>query len=551
MTLLYRERLRTRRPPEMVAAAITRSLDADPERSDGDQAGDSPPDGERRWTVDRAAGLYRHEVRLAPVDGEVVLSVTGPSWFAPLSVLVLALAVGAAAASVAGPGVPAWALLATLWAGTALALVPVVHLWPATPVAGPDLNDAAETVGRRLSAVAVPPFLAVVVACWTALRAAGVGTVAHGAAVVFLLVGGGVYYAANALSSGTTDGGVPAVGVALSALSPALVAAGNLVVLGGLVGGPPPERVDLAVAVGFSLATFAVFLLYCRVALRTFDRARFVHVRSRVRRVVGVALVGAVNGALLAGVAAVGVVLAVDGLGMATPAEELGRFYPEYAAATGAVAPLPSPLPGVVAVGAYAVAVAPVLAVVVGWLRYLASGLRLRAVVLWRSDPFDPAGDLDVAVRLVDVGVPVVRPVVVGPKRFVVADRSVVETLTDDELAAVLAHESYHLERRGPAARLSTGLASLVVGGPNVLVAFHDYPAIERAADDRAVELVGADALVRALRRLERSRLERGVGDTDPSLLGAPARLFFGSVLLDRAHGGVDERIERITSPGD
>jgi Zn-dependent protease with chaperone function len=105
------------------------------------------------------------------------------------------------------------------------------------------------------------------------------------------------------------------------------------------------------------------------------------------------------------------------------------------------------------------------------------------------------------------------------------------------------------------------------------LLAFYDYPTIERAADTYASEVVDTNATVSALRRLEALRDDESFplagalvseaavekprpGETvllTSSILTnlrlyvtAPYRLLFGSVLLQRAHGSVDERIARL-----
>lgn len=570
MTELYSERLHVRRPPELVALTIAQQL--------------GPPDGTTRsspqdsWTVSRLAGLYIHEVTLDPDSGTMSLVVRAPDWVGALSVTSLLTLPAVAAVTLSVVSVPATAIMAALWAAAGLALLPVAPIWPDTPISRPDLGSVGETVHRQLSMVAVPPYLAVCVLFWLALQRAGAGPVATVALGIMLAVGGGIYYAAHGHNrspgrdrhgkSDRTDTGVgsdtehwkgiSAIGLAVSALAPPLVTGGNLIIAGWVIGTDPPGLVRVVLAVAFVVGLDVVFLVFCRVTLQRVKGMRIAHVRSRMGRIAGIVIIGIANVTLVAGTLVVGWFL-VAAVGADIPPTGVGA--PALTGDTGipgAFTWLPWPGPPLAIAGFYGLAALPLLVTAAGWVAHIGSSVVLVGFAVLGSDPVAPQAPLgeDIFVRVGNLGGPVVRPLVIGPWRFVLVDRTVRASLKDDEFAAVLAHEAYHLQNTGPATSHPAGIASLAVGGRNALLAFFDYPAMERAADDYAAEVVGTEPVLRALRRLEGLRYEQrpGVpsGRSDAvrgfvTVLSAPARLYFGPVLLDRAHRAVDERIERLT----
>ncbi len=129
------------------------------------------------------------------------------------------------------------------------------------------------------------------------------------------------------------------------------------------------------------------------------------------------------------------------------------------------------------------------------------------------------------------------------------------DELADEEVAAVIAHEEYHVRNGDPRWNLLASLFGLAVGGRNALVVAHDYPRVEREADRYAAREHGTETFVRALRRIERLRATVPPADAHteavgsgvlPRILAAPYRVLFGSVVLENAHASTDERIEAV-----
>lgn len=166
----------------------------------------------------------------------------------------------------------------------------------------------------------------------------------------------------------------------------------------------------------------------------------------------------------------------------------------------------------------------------------------------------EPISDIDgsVPVRVLQTPGIVAHPFRAPTgQEAVLLSRGVLDELDEDELEAVISHELYHLRNRDLSRNAVATLFGLLVGGRNALVAVYDYPKIERKADEYAVSRVGADPLVRALRRLDSMRslsvARPGVvGEYERRgtwLISAPYHVLFGSVLLENAHASVDERV--------
>lgn len=540
---VYRETRTLDRPAALVRAAL--DDDARFRADDAAATGAPPPDrppASDRWTARR--GPYRTVAELDAVGGDLRVTVALPDAYRLLGIgLLLAVLAGLVG------GVPAWAFLPALWAGAALTLLPVGHLLvgPLPAVSG------APTVDRGLAAATLAPYAATALALFGGLH--GTLTVPAAAAPVAVLaaVGAGAYLLAG------TGRRVTALDVPLSGLLAPLVAATNLLVAGTLLRDAASPALAVGLVAALAAALGSLFPAYCLVALDRFRAARLTPVARRYRALaaVGYGVLTLLLGAsvALALRAAVGGVPVPFGPSRAVLREALGSDL----AAAGFVLLLAAPLAWLT----------------VGWLAHLAGSVGGRLVALARSTPLRRATRPDgaeaarsdrfpVPVRVVPTDRPLVRPVAVGGLwRGVLVGRPVVEELAADELRAVVAHEAHHLEGRDLTAAAVAALAGLGFGGRNALLAFYDYAAAERAADEHAARTVGADAVVRALRRLEglQSRAAgAAVADGGPAgdsaarsatrtarrTLRAPYDLFFGRVLLDAAHRSVDERIRYI-----
>jgi Zn-dependent protease with chaperone function len=535
----YRETRALDRPAAFVRAALD-----DDARFHADAADAETPS---RWTARRWP--YRTVATLDATAGDLHVAVSLPDAYRPLGVgLLLAVLAGL------GLDVAARAFLPALWVGAGLTLLPVGHL-----LVGP-LPDVPglRTVDRGLAAATLAPYAATALALFGALRAVLPVTAAAAPTAVLATVGVGAYLLAG------TGRRVTALDVPLSGLLAPLVAATNVLVAVALLQDPTSPGLAVALVGTLALLLTALFLAYCRLALDRFRAARPAPVPRRYRALAAVGYAGLT--VLLAG--SVGLALRTVVAGGSLPFVGRGLQVPAFPFGAG-------PAADFAAVGFYALLVAPLAWLAVAWIGHLGTSVVGRGIALARSEPLPAptrdegesdddtdAAPFPVPVRVVPTDRPFVRPVAVaGLWRGVLVGRPVVDALAADELRAVVAHETHHLDGRDLTAGAVATLAGLGFGGRNALLAFYDYAAAERAADEHAARTVGPDALVRALRRLEGLQargVDRPVTDGGVAagrtavhvrtwrLLRAPYDLFFGRVLLDAAHRSVDERIRYI-----
>jgi Zn-dependent protease with chaperone function len=533
--------------PRFVACAATSDGAGDGSDAHDADTGDTPVS---RWVARR--GPYRTTASLDAGTGDLHVAVALPDEYGPGAVVLFA-----AVAAGGVLGAPGWSFLPALWGGVALTLLPVGHL-----LVGPHPDvTGVRTVDRGLTRVALAPYAATALALFGTLRGVLSPPAAVAPVAVLAAVGAGAYLLAG------TGRRVTALDVPLSGLLAPLVVATNLLVAGALLRDPVHPALAVGLTGGLALALAALFPAYCRLALRRFRGARLAPVPRRSRALAALGYGG------LTLVVSGGVAVALRAVAVGAPAP----LAPTRAALRAA-------LGGDVVVAVFvALLVAPVAWLAGGWAVHLAGSVGGRGVALARSAPLqaeapddrpDAGGTtrdpLPVPVRVVPTARPLVRPVVVaGLWRGVLVGRPVVEQLGPDELAAVVAHEAHHLDGRALTAAAVATLAGLGFGGRNALLAFYDYAAAERAADEHAARTVGTDPLVRALRRLEGLQ-SRGVGaaladggshggsSTEGSgriasaalvarrFLLAPYALFFGRLLLDAAHRTVDERVRHL-----
>lgn len=189
---------------------------------------------------------------------------------------------------------------------------------------------------------------------------------------------------------------------------------------------------------------------------------------------------------------------------------------------------------------------APVCLLVAWWIGHLARVIRAGYTVRTHAERVSVPGAPDDVMVLALGGTPVTRPAVGLTGRAVIVGSPLLAELAKDELAAVIAHETHHLRRRDRWCRLLATALGAFCDGRNALLAFTDAPSAEFAADDQAAVVAGPDALVRALCRVETLRGIMAGTDRGQSV----AELFFGPLLLDRAHASVDRRIERLLADG-
>jgi hypothetical protein len=166
-----------------------------------------------------------------------------------------------------------------------------------------------------------------------------------------------------------------------------------------------------------------------------------------------------------------------------------------------------------------------------------------------------------------------------GSKQYVFVSQILVEELSQAELEAILRHEEFHV--REPSNSLLASFLSLFIGGKNSLLAFYDYRASERAADDYAADKTSRTTVRRAIGRVYDIKADvvglnnrikiRHPGIIQPDDIGRVFEriksggnrivnifrivwksiiisydLYFGSALLETAHLDRQKRIERL-----
>lgn len=442
-------------------------------------------DADARQRSIRRVGLYRTETVLDESAGVLRTTVDVPG--------VVALTVLAVGLAGLGVGAPEVRLLA-LWAGALAVLLPLGHLLP-----GVDRRPGVgRVVERRVTPVAAPAFVAVVGSLWLALYPP-LGNVATGFAAALLAVGVPCY----AVGAGWRTASVSSLWLPASGLLPLVATLGDLAVVRAVADTASPTHAVVA-GLAVTLLSLAAVVAYSALVCRSVRAARFEPLGSPwLRR------------GLLAGYLAVVTVLAAAVLALAGGIAD--RF----------------------GVGVVAVLAAPLALPVGGWLHHVGSTTLARVGARRRADRRTVDG---VRLYVLDVDRPLVRAVPVP--RGVFVSRRVVETLSEDELVAVVAHERHHLHGRSPLSRVALVGVGVLVGW-NPIAAFLDHPARERSADRYAADIAGAEPLVRALRRLE--DLDRGGADGQ-RLVSAPHALLYGTVADAAMYPSVDERVAAISN---
>jgi Zn-dependent protease with chaperone function len=441
--------------------------------------------GERReHTETRCRGLFRTTVRIDETDGAVVTTVRTPG----VGILAAVATVLAAVAVFAPP-----IRIPVLWLCALAVAGPMAHLLP--PL------DARPSVGRvrsrRLTAASVPAFVGIISLLWVGIRPT-LGSVATVLCVALLAIGAGCYVVAT----GWRTASVSSLWLAVAGLLPAVASVSNLAVAAALFG-DSQSMGALVASVAFAAFSFLLVVTYCLLVYDAVAEASFEPLASERFRAV----------------AFLGYLLVVATLCL-TAFRLAGRVLD--------TAPWP----------VVAAALTPLALPVGGWLVDTAGTALARSRTLRRGNRRRIEG---VTVLVLDVPGTHVRAVPFP--QCVVVTRGVIETLSSEELTAVIAHERHHLRARN---RLVATLATLAAApvGRNALTAFLDYPARERAADRHAADTAGPEPLVRALRRLDETT---GRPHRSPHLLVAPYALFYGAVSDAATYQPLEDRIAAVT----
>jgi len=153
-----------------------------------------------------------------------------------------------------------------------------------------------------------------------------------------------------------------------------------------------------------------------------------------------------------------------------------------------------------------------------------------------------------------------------SPKIVLGAD--LVSLLDDDEVRAVVAHETQHSVESDIYWPLVSRFLGLFVGGPNVIIALADFPRRELAADRFAAAQVGVSPFASALRKIEAAANRGRTPDTDAALSVSPEvsqsvgdgilrrrfwgcySLLFSGAILNNTYRSVSERIKLASEEG-
>lgn len=443
-------------------------------------------DAERRERSVVHAGLLRTRLRVHEKDGTVVtaVEVRGIAVLTALSVFLAGVSL-----------VYSSLRIPALWLCTLSVLASLSHLLPGIAVS-PEFGRVTE---RRISLVTAPAYVAAIGLLWASLRPA-VGPVASILCGSVLAVGCGSY----AVAAGVRTASVSTLWLAVAGLLPAVATVSNLSVAIALFETTADTNTGTALAgtAVFAALSSVLVVAYCWLVYENVSEATFEPLSSPLR-----------------GVALCGYLLVVVGLCLAVIAL-VSRLATAWSWAGVALLCLPLAIP------------------VGGWLYHAAETGLTRLLMLRVTTRHTVA---ETTLYVLDSERALVRTLpILGA---VLVSRAVIETLDGDELTAVLAHERHHLRPRDRALLVAATVASLPVGR-NAVVAFLDYPARERAADEYAAAVSGPDALVRALRRLETLQSPR---TPTPHPLSTPYALLYGATPDAATHPSINERIAAVT----
>lgn len=205
----------------------------------------------------------------------------------------------------------------------------------------------------------------------------------------------------------------------------------------------------------------------------------------------------------------------------------------------------------------------PVIGLVGLWVFHLYNEMRVRRALSKAAEY--TVLESDIAVRLVESSHPqAYAHTTLRGEQVIIVTTGLRERLDDEELQAVIKHESYHLQHQDSLRTLIATVLGVFFGGKNAVVVLFNFPGIERNADLYAAERVGTGPLIRALRRLESATTATATNSpaflTGPQfasqrvhglseqLIGPSYRVLFGNVIISSAHPTIDKRIEFISS---
>lgn len=229
----------------------------------------------------------------------------------------------------------------------------------------------------------------------------------------------------------------------------------------------------------------------------------------------------------------------------------------------------------------YIVILSPVFAIPIMWMIHTISHIqdRLQIYTMIRNNSSkDWSSSIlpeNVEVIVTDDSVPNAHAgsLFFGTQDFIMISRSLVESdlFTDEMIEVILAHELYHLKNRDWHANLLATIFSLLLGGKNSLLTFHNYPQIEKQADDYAVEQFNSKTVIKTLENLDlllqrelrgegepltdlvRFQNQLGHKENNPDIdykfkdyLTGLYNVFFGSILIEASHISLEERKQRI-----
>ncbi|RQH00083.1 M56 family metallopeptidase [Natrarchaeobius oligotrophus] len=502
-----------------------------------DVLGTGNDDGEsQRWTVD--GRLYSLAVTADRSTGDVDVAV---STSLPYTTLAVASLLFATIAAVVGTSAHATAVAFTVCLAVAVAaLLPGLYHFQRLYYHVPEIIDVERI---RITPSLALPVGGVLVIMWSLAES----PLFRG--LTLLLAGlllSTTAYVVGAVPAPLRRQQTVAVFAAFSSL-PLLVTTGNV----GLVSHvqdqvPTSHLLFLLWALSIHTVVFlGVYAHLCRVFLANVDSFSIEPVSSLSSRAGWFGYVLAFNVATLATL-----------IGLLTDGRWFERFTVPTAEIVSAHGALGVPFPRAITTILVVVLALPLVGLVLLWGLHLVRQVRqLRRIRV--ATTLDRTVESIVPVRILETDRPLAYVAQVSPwSPVIVLSSGLRDELEPEELAAVVAHEEYHVRNRDPLWNLLASVVGVAVGGRNLLVAAYDYPKVEREADRYAADRYGADALVGALRTIEGldvsttdSHAQFGGNPREGSfswLFAAPYRMLFGSVVVANAHASVDERVSLV-----
>jgi len=231
-----------------------------------------------------------------------------------------------------------------------------------------------------------------------------------------------------------------------------------------------------------------------------------------------------------------------------------------YEATDRIAAYIPLPIPDrTISIAIFGVLLIPTLSFLLTWMVGLPKGVINKFRVIRTGTHIDhDSSEVPDNITVLEIndeyGV-IVRPISLffGLKQYILIGESAHKELdTEDQLDAVLAHEVYHIQNRDLQVGAVSQLLSFCFGGKNAILAFYDYPKIEREADEYAAKNVGKKPTKIAIDKLDivSRKLNGGeISNASPGMLSTKRAEKYSTKMSDLLISGDSEKLtSRLSS---